>query len=316
MTAGSCSAAIALLLACGQTPPSVSGSLTVGLQTDDTTGTIKSLHVVTTVLGAPSTDDTFSASDGPLFPKEVSAKESDPQKEIEVRVEAFAGVDPALAGPPIVIRTARTHVVAGYHKLLRLRIESRCATGVPGGINGPTCTAPNQTCISGACADDGVAASGLETYASNWPDQMPDACRPANPGPPEVIVGTGQTDYLPLTDGQTVQAEKGPQGGHHVYVALRMHNLRQSGSTTTVSGTQPGTGVMIPPTAFIFTFDPDEGGYCKLYGLRYQLDNQGIDYTQFLGKPLDIQVVVKDSLGEVGTGVAHINVAPTVLGGP
>lgn len=68
-------------------------------------------------------------------------------------------------------------------------------------------------------------------------------------------------------------------------------------------------------TAFVFTFDQDEGGYCKLYGLRYQLDNGGIDYTQFLDHDLDITVTVRDSSGTVGKGTVRVHVSPTIIGG-
>jgi hypothetical protein len=128
-----------------------------------------------------------------------------------------------------------------------------------------------------------------------------------------VQVGTGQTDYLPLTAGQSVQAELGPQGGHHIWIATRQENLKQAGSTTTITSVQPSTGLVGPRTAYIFTFQPDEGGFCKLAGLRYQLDQDGTDYHLFLGQPLDVTVTIADSTGATGTGVAHINIAPTIL---
>jgi len=89
--------------------------------------------------------------------------------------------------------------------------------------------------------------------------------------------------------------------------------MKQAGSTTQVSAVQPGTGTAIPSSSFAFTFDPDEGGYCKLYGLRYQLENGGIDYKQFLGKPLDVTTTVVDALGQMASSTAHINVAPTLV---
>lgn len=314
MTSRSGLALAVTIAACAShvSPPPGSSELTVGVQTDDLTGLVQSLHVTMTVGGNPALDRVQSAI--PVMPFEVNAPTGDPTPEIFVKVDGFGTADPTNGGPAIVSRSARTHVVAGKHTLLRIRLEQRCAQA-GGGLSGPTC-APPQTCISGACADDSVASTLLEDYVPDWPVQLPDVCRPANAGPPEVLVGSGQSDYLPIADGQTLQAEKGPQGGHHLYIAVRMKNLKQSGSITTISATQPGTNVPIPPTAFVFTFDPDEGGYCKLFGLRYQLDNGGIDYTQFLGKPLDITVKVQDKLGQSATGVAHVQVAPTVLGGP
>ena len=113
--------------------------------------------------------------------------------------------------------------------------------------------------------------------------------------------------------GRCLQAETGPQGGHHVWIATRMKNLKQAGSITKISGLQPGTNTPIPPTTLAFTYGPDEGGYCKLYGIRYQLDNEGIDYKQFLGKPLDITVIVTDAAGSKATATMHVQIAPTLL---
>jgi hypothetical protein len=165
--------------------------------------------------------------------------------------------------------------------------------------------------------DSSVSTSDLEPYRVDWAENPPDVCKPATGGAPQVIVGTGQTDYGNLNDGQTLQAELGPQGGHHVWIAVRMKGLRQSGSRTILTATQPGTGLTVPPTAFVFTFDRDEGGYCKLYGLRFQLDsgaaNLGEDYKRFLGKPLDITVAVEDAGGLKAQGTAHIQIAPTIL---
>jgi hypothetical protein len=202
---------------------------------------------------------------------------------------ADAGPNP---GTPFLTRLASTHFVPGHEMLLRVQLESRCivyppstraaskpgAKPPPGPLSGPTCEAPS-TCIRGVCRSDAVPPTDLELFA-------------------------------PL---QTLVAEAGPQGGHHIWIAVRMKNMKQAGSTTKIEAVQPGTNVPIPPSSFAFTFDPDEGGYCKLYGLRYQLDNGGIDYTQFLGKPLDVTSTVVDANGVTASSTAHIQVAPTLL---
>lgn len=298
-------------------PTDPAGTLIIGVQSEDLNGAVGSFRVTTTVDGTPQADKFYRADRNvPLLPQEIAVDgRGNAKAAVEVRVEGYPGLDPSSLGPTVLIRTARTSMVSGKDLLLRIRLEGRCATGLVGGVPGPTCSLPHETCIAGRCVDDALSPASLERYVPNWPVDVPDLCRPANPGPPEVIVGTGQSDYLPLADGQVIQAEQGPQGGHHFYVAIRLKNLKRSGSTTTISGLQPGTNVAIPPTAFVFTFDGDEGGYCKLYGLRYQLDNGGIDWMQFLGKPLDVTVKVKDATGAEGTGVAHINIAPTIIGG-
>jgi hypothetical protein len=290
------------------------GSLTLGVEGQALDNYLQSLHVVTTVDGATQTDQFFRASQGAVFPREVKIDpRGDPTARVAVRVEGFATDDPS-ASPPAIIRTAETTMQpAPWNKLLRVDLDTLCVLLPPlGGPVGPTCDAP-QTCVAGQCTSDVIAADALGDYTPNWAIATPDACRPANPGAPTVIVGEGQNDYLPLTDGETLQAQTGPQGGHHIWIAIRMQNLKQSQSTTTVTAVQPGTGATVSPYSVVFTFLPDEGGFCKLFGLRFQLDANGVDYTQFLGKPLDVTVHVHDILGEDGSGVAHVNIDTTVL---
>jgi hypothetical protein len=300
-------------------------TMIVGLQTEEMGSLIGRVHVVATVGGVVKTDEvlTLTPPTNPAaLPKELTfvAPNGDANAKIDVKVEAFAyeaspGSPSNAPTGPILTRLANTKFVRGETKLLRMRLEARCVGGVVGGLGGPVCTAP-QTCVSGRCIDSTLLPQDLEPYRTNWATDLPDICRPVNHGPPEVVVGTGQTDYAPITEGQTLQAELGPQKGHHLWIALRMRNMKQSGSTTTITAVQPGTNAQVPPTAFVFTFDKDEGGYCKLYGLRYQLDNGGIDYKQFLGKPLDVTVEVRDTTGATQAAVAHINVDPAVIGEP
>jgi hypothetical protein len=316
--------AAACVAACG---PGAQGSpstvLIVGVQSEPMSGAIGTLHITTTVDGATSSDEVlaFDAamldSNGKPIGHEVKLvpPSGDPTAKVGVEVDGYtqAGWTPGSSGPPaVLVRTAEAQFVPSRTELLRVVLQGQCLLGLPGGPPGaPTCVAP-LTCVAGSCQDDTVPASSLEPYASNWATNAPDICKPTNAGPPKVDVGYGQTDYLPLTDGQTIQLEQGPQGGHHVWVAVRQENLKQSGSTTTITSVQPDTGLVGPRTAFVFTFDPDEGGYCKLSGLRYQIDVGGLDYHQFLGHPLDITVTITDASGATGRGVAHIEIAPTI----
>jgi hypothetical protein len=285
-------------------------------------GMVSALHVVIKVAGTVVTDQRIDAPSGSraAFPRPwEQSLSAAPGNEVDITVEAF-GTE---GSTPLLTRLASTRFVprSTAPELLRVPLESRClvfpatprANGkVPGRLSGPTCTPP-LTCIAGTCQSGAVPATSLEPYVANWPTNVPDRCKPANGGPPVLQVGTGQTGYLPLVPEQTLQAEAGPQGGHHIWIAARMKNLKQSGSTTKISGVQPATGTAIPPSTFVFTFSPDDGGYCKLYGLRYQLDNGGIDYKQFLGKPLDVTVTVTDPAGATATSTAHIQVAPTLV---
>jgi hypothetical protein len=282
-------------------------AVVVGLESESLIGAIDTVRVVTTLGGATNTDATFPIGALPLEVR-VVPPEGRMSAPIGVHIEGYLG---AAGAAPLLVRTAEATFVPGHTMLLRILLQGQCLLALPGGPPGaPACSAP-QTCIAGVCQDDHVSA--LEAHSSDWAVNTPDICKPANAGAPVVQVGTGQSDYLPLSNGDTVQAEQGPQGGHHVWVAVRQQNLKQAGSTTTITSVQPSTGLAGPRTAVVFTFDPDQGGFCKLAGLRYQLDADGTDYHQFLGAPLDITVVITDAAGARGTGVAHVNVAPTIL---
>ncbi len=305
--------------------------LVVGIQSEAMPDIVAALHVVIRVAGTVALDETMrppSGARGGFFSpweRALTAPGGQPGAPVDVVIEAGG---PASAAP-LFTRLASTHFVPGHVQLLRIVLESRCIVyppvrdqpagprpaTVPGPLSGPTCAAPT-TCIQGTCRSPVVSPENLETYAANWPTNAPDRCKPARGGTPVVQIGTGQTDYLPLASGQMLQAEAGPQGGHHIWIATRMKNLKQRLTTTRIEGVQPETHTTIPPTTFVFTYAPDEGDYCKLYGLRYQLDNGGIDYKQFLGKPLDVVVTVTDQSGASAASTAQIQVAPTLVNSP
>jgi hypothetical protein len=301
-------------------PPAA--QLVVGVQSDPMGGLVSALHVVIRVAGAVVVDETTTPPKGSRvgFPQPwermLSAPGWRPAAEVDVAVDAIG----APGAAPLLTRLASTRFVPGRMPLLRLQLELPCVvypprptgSNVPGPLSGPTCTAP-MTCIMGACRSDVVRPDGLEPYAPDWPNNAPDRCKHRVGAPAVLQIGTGQTDYLPLATGQTLQAEAGPQGGHHIWIAARMENLKQRLTTTRIEGFQPETHTSIPPSTFVFTYAPDEGNFCKLYGLRYQLDNLGIDYKQFLGKPLDVVVTLTDPSGASATGTAHIRIAPTLV---
>ncbi len=321
-TALACALAASFGVACKRPDPT---ALVVGIQSEPMGGVVSSLHIVIKVAGEVAVDEIVKPARGSRvgFPQPwekslPGAGKGDAQ--VEVRVDAIG--DPN-AKDPLFTRLAAAQFVPGKVALLRVQLEARCIvfptaprapdSKVPGPLSGPTCTPPG-TCILGLCQSRVVPPAALETYAPNWPTNAPDRCKPRNGGPPQLQVGTGQSYYLPMKPNQTLQAEAGPQGGHHIWIATRMKNLKQAGSLTKVSGIQPDTKVTIPPTTLAFTYAPDEGDFCKLYGIRYQLDNEGIDYKQFLGKPLDVVVTVTDPSGTTVTETAHVQIAPTVIG--
>ncbi len=309
---------------CRQADPS---KLVIGIQSDPMGGVVSALHIRVREGDAVVVDEQVKPPRGSRvgFPQpwERTLSESPTGAaqlgtKVEVEVEAIG--DPA-AEKPLLQRLASTHFIPGRTALLRVPLETRCivyppmprgASKVPGPLSGPACTPPG-TCIMGVCQSSSVPPARLEPYAPNWPTSAPDVCKTGGGGKPDVQIGTGQSYYVPFAKGQVLKAEAGPQGGHHIWIATRMKNLKQAGTTTRISGRQSDTGLTIPPTTLAFTYAPDEGGYCKLYGIRYQLDNEGIDYKPFLGKPLDVTVTVSDPTGTTATATTRVEIAATMI---
>jgi hypothetical protein len=131
-------------------------------------------------------------------------------------------------------------------------------------------------------------------------------CKTVAGATPDVVLGQGQSDYLALDDLQAMTVEPGPQGGHHIWMAVLMKNLLRSGSRTRLTAVAPSTGTTISPYEVIYTFDPAEGGYCKLYGLRFQLDADGVDYVPLLGHELDVTVIITDRAGDSGEAMRRV----------
>jgi hypothetical protein len=261
------------------------------------------LHVVRKINGAVRSDEKlFSDGAAPFtLPLEVPFADLPDGDDVEVDIEVFG-----MSATPLLTRSARTTVVAGRKILMRVDLSSTCI-----GAAAPQC-ADGQTCMGGGlCGPVYVHPALLEEYFPTWSTGPTDICKP-NDGPPTVIVGKGMSDYLPVTDYEVAQIEAGPQGGHHIWVALRMKNLRQSGSITGLKGYIKELNKDVNPFAVIFTFDPDEGGYCKLYGLRFQLDTN-IPVDQVLGKTLEVTATVKDKDGDVGVGKKWVTLSDTIL---
>jgi hypothetical protein len=310
----------AFLPACpGESPPRDEALLVVGVQADDFGPLASGFHVVVKRDGAVVRDERFPpgsspSTGGPTLPKEFEVR-GPPGARVDVLAEAL----PASGSEPLVSRIGSARLLPTGKRLLRLQFENRCILFPPDpGLSPATvrCAAP-LTCIAGSCAPSEVADDALEDWEAVWPLAPPDICRPAKRGPPEVIIGTGQTDYATLVDGQVLELEKGPQGGHHLWIAARMKNLRQSGSTTTVTSRLEGDDQPVPPLSFVFTFERDEGSFCKIWGLRYQVDvgatDLGAAYKRFLGKRLAVTVEVLDSTGTRASSTRTIQVADKLL---
>ena len=251
----------------------------IGVDGEDFQGTgyqLTSLDIVAKVDGLVSAHKTIDAEAGPMFPQEVrlvapAAKTDAP---VEVTVNAI------MNDATVVTRRVTTRFEPAKTKLAYVLLEVRCNSFQllgGGGPSGPTCSNPGETCIGAKCRSD--ALSGLPDYASDWAKNPPSQC---GSGVAWLVVGKGETAFAPLADGETVTPECGPQGGHHLWMALSMKSFRQVGTVTTITAAQLGGGKTVPATGFPYAWSSADGGSCELVGLRFQLDVGGTAIAEFL----------------------------------
>jgi hypothetical protein len=263
------------------------------------------LQIIAKVDGLLAAQKTLDTEAGPVFPQEVRlvAPKEKPDALVEVTVALI------MNSATVVTRRATTKFVPGATKLAYVRLEVRCNTfpllggGDPGG---PTCDKAGETCIGALCRSDVLPP--LPDYRTDWATKPPSMC---GSGDPVVSIGKGEKDYTQLVANETLTAECGPQGGTHLWLGLRMSNLEQLGTITTISATQPGTSVTVPATAYPYSYSAVAAGGCELLGLRFRLDAGATQIADLLGKPLDISVNAKDKSGHDLTTIAHVNLAAT-----
>ena len=297
--------------ACGQhteTEVERDAQVTVGLRSELRAGVDIGLLKARLRSGAGSEQELrLTPSSGLRFPLALDLGHHAGGAPLELSLEAFFSPEQVR---PLLSRKVKLQAQAGRHVLVPLRLEVSCAGLLS---QAPECP-DDQTCIAGDCADPAVDGAALEDYEEGWEAQDADRCKPVDAGAPEVLVGEGQVAYQRVEQGEAVQVEAGPQGGHHVWIALRARNLLQSGSVTTVRGSFPALGITVPEYRVIFGLQPSEGGACELAGLRFQLDAGLESVLPLLGQELQVEVEVRDPSGSVGLGRATLTLSTDILG--
>jgi hypothetical protein len=302
------------LFACGD----ATGTLVVGVTSDYRAGTdLAQLDVVMQVDGEVLSQQSLAlgtSSGKTSFPAEFSFDGVSEGSTLTLTLRGF-DIDGVLR----VARHLETTAIGDATNLVRIHLESECMLrsdaeaqliSLP---SAPTCNESTETCIAGACGSANVPAGDQEPYRDDWPQAFGDICKPEDAGAAEVIVGKGQSDYLAAVDYELAQVEAGPQGGHHIWIAARIKNLRRSGSITSVGGEIPALMVSVTPLKVIFTFDPDEGDYCMVYGLRFQLDIDGAEIETLLGAEVKVMVEVTDSDGDSASGERWFTLSDDIL---
>ena len=143
----------------------------------------------------------------------------------------------------------------------------------------------------------------------------PDPCKAslAAGASAKLTVGKGQLDYADLAMNEALTWEKGPQGGHHIWLAVRQTGLRLHATITTIGVDDLdafGAPLRIMDERVVYDFRREEGGYCTLAGLRAQLDLPGAPPLSSLeNHHLLITVTDRDLDGATATNTAHVIVS-------
>ena len=291
---------LALLLLCsaGCGSDAADALVVVGLTTDMAVGfELDHIETITKVDGVVTRTERLSYRKGELsLPAELPVGPARDGAEVELSIAAFRDGEAS----PLVTRRAATRAAGGRSVLLPVSLDEACCA--------TTCAA-SATCAAGACVDPFIGPSALADYDPLWIASASDACKTPSSGDPAVVIGQGQSAFAPLDHGEVVPIEAGPQGGHHVWLALRVTGLRQMGSRLTVEGYFPELEFeLLPFTAQVTLHRAGEDG-CEIDGVRFQVD-RGLPVEAVRGQALDVEITLEDPNGDVATATQRVVIAP------
>lgn len=159
--------------------------------------------------------------------------------------------------------------------------------------------------------DAGIADAG--PYAA-------DDCKHSSTEMAQLSLGEGQLAHHVLDGEMPLTWEAGPQGGHHVWLSVRVKGLRQTGTVLGILASDdddPGHRVLSNRNV-IFSFRRDEGGFCTLSGVRLQLDERGdVELASLEGHHVRVAVHARDPEGSTADDEKVVQVkGPAVDAGP
>lgn len=270
----------------------------VGLTTDMAIGfDLRRVEATTKVNGVTSNVESLSHSEGNLsLPAALLVEPTHDGAEVEISFAAFHSSEAS----PFLTRTAATRAAGGRKLFLPVSLDEACS--------GVTCAA-SETCVQGACVSPFIDPASLADHDPAWVASAPDACKTPSSGDPAIVIGQGESAFTALGESEIVPIEAGPQGGHHVWLALRVAGLRQLGSHLTVEGYFPELAFEVYPFTSMLNLRKAGDGQCEIYGIRFQVD-WGLSVDAVRGQTFDIEVSLKDPNGDAATAKKRVVIAP------
>jgi hypothetical protein len=111
---------------------------------------------------------------------------------------------------------------------------------------------------------------------------------------PTFMLGTGNDQFSPITEGQDLQMERGPQGGCHLPLAFRTDGFAQRRFTVEYRISFADTGMEIINSRETRNLTSAGGGQCELLAFRAFL----LEPWNAEDQRLRIEVDVQDDLGQ------------------
>ena len=122
---------------------------------------------------------------------------------------------------------------------------------------------------------------------------------PNTPSTLVVEVGTGESDWMPLRDGDTVSMIAGPQGGFHVWTAIRIMDSSVDSARINLTSRLEATGEPAGnPSSVATTLTLTSDGAREHVGMR----NFIADPTQVRGRRVALRVEAIAPDGRHGAG--------------
>jgi hypothetical protein len=112
----------------------------------------------------------------------------------------------------------------------------------------------------------------------------------------DLEVGTGSSDFEALTDGQSVQIIHGPQGGYHVWAALRASRSKVAPERAQVYARLSFNGTELSANGYSLNL-VEVGDFYEWYGLQALIP----DPTAVDGQTVLLRLELTDSTGFTAT---------------
>ena len=289
--------ALSSLAACAAEGTTKTASVVVGLTTDLAVGfDIERVVVTMRVDDQVVRTEDLRYSDGRLvIPEEFWFDRVPDESRVDIQFDAYD------ADVLLMRQRGATTATVGHTPLLHLSLSEACIDVECG---------TDSTCQDGVCTPTLRESSALDEHDPGWIDDAADACRKPDDDQ-KLEIGKGRYAFAPLEEGETVTLEAGPQGGYHVWLALRVDGFRQLGSLVEVKGTLNTLEHEVPAFASTVTFHR-AGDECEIYGLRFRVDHELL-VEQLLSQPLTIEVTVTDATGAVATSARDVVLSDSVV---